>query len=84
MANIIIVNEQYYGGKICSEKSCQMIIKIGNQPNVTYNNITLEEALKFILSHNELISVITSSQKIHKFLVDKIDFYNIELQLRVS
>lgn len=76
MMNTISVYEQY--------NNCRMIIKIGNQPNVIYNNITYDGVLKFILSHNELILVSTNSTKIYNFLSDKINFYNFELQLRVS
>jgi hypothetical protein len=75
MTNITLY-EQY--------NNCRMIIKIGNQPSVTYNGMTYDEVTKFIVSHNELISVFTNSSKLYNFLADKIDFYNIELQLRVS
>ncbi len=77
MTNTVIsVYEQY--------NNCKMVIKIGSQPYVTYNNICLDNVIKFILSHQELLLVVTNSKKIYDILSDRINVFNIELQFRVG
>jgi hypothetical protein len=76
MTSIIFVQEQW--------KNCKMTIKIGNQPTVTYNNIKIDEVVRFVTSHQELLLVSTDSNKLYKILEEKINCYNVELQFRVS
>jgi len=64
--------------------NCKMVVKIGNQPSATYNNLKLDEMVRFISSHQELLTVFTNSTKIYDILKSKVDYYNVELQFRVS
>lgn len=57
----------------------KMIINIGSQPQVHYNHLTIDEVIRFIQSHQELLTVETDKKDTYDKLQNKFD-YNVLLQ----
>ena len=69
--HIINIYEQWTKFKI--------IVKIGKQPQVNYNNLSLDEVIRFVTSHNEFVIINTNSDIMYQELFNKLDSYNFEL-----
>lgn len=72
MSQYIITVYTHYGQP-------KMITQIGKQPKVFYNSLSIDEILTFIESHNELITVVASSD-LYDTIKNRLEkYYNFEL-----
>ena len=66
-------------------KNFKLVVKISRQPTVVYNELTLDEIIKFINSHNEFINVNAYvDKKIFNRLKREISSYYIQLEFGIS
>lgn len=66
-------------------RNFKLVVKIGRQPTVVYNELSIEEVIKFINSHNEFIDVTAYvSNGVYSRLQKEIANYYVQLELGVN